>query len=486
MRPLERLRRSLRARILLPTALLFALTLLTLGVAATSLHRIQLRQSQYERAESVAEMLASGWEAMMLHSGPAEAQDFLGLMVGHRPDIQSISVIRPGGDVRFSSSWNLLQTRPWDRVEQFDELTIVDSVGAEQYAVVRPIRNRPECARCHGGESKTNGWLDVRFSTKPFAEAERALTQTLALAGIPGLLLLIAIAWWLIDREALRPLERVMLAMRKAEEGHMEKADEGRVDEIGEVARGFDSAMAALRQAQTEVEALYREHMIRADRFSAIGELALFLAHEIRNPLTGLSSALELMSQDLAQTPSAAIVDEMQRQVKNLHQTMESVLSYARPPKVRLRSVDVAGCVEDVLRLLSRRRSGRNDPVLRMELAPRVFAIADASLLEQVLLNLCLNAVQAMPNGGTLTVRSSVSGERVLIEVQDSGPGIPLELREAVFRPFFTTKHDGSGLGLAISSRIIAEHGGGLDLRCPETGGSVFTVTLQAAEEAHS
>jgi hypothetical protein len=118
------------------------------------------------------------------------------------------------------------------------------------------------------------------------------------------------------------------------------------------------------------------------------------------------------------------------------------------------------------------------------ELAPGLPAVlADPSQLEQVFLNICLNACQAMlaQGGGTLTVRSRPGEGNVVVEIADTGPGIPADLRAQIFKPFFTTKREGNGLGLAISARIVAEHGGHIGYRCPPEGGTVFTVTLQEA-----
>jgi signal transduction histidine kinase len=107
--------------------------------------------------------------------------------------------------------------------------------------------------------------------------------------------------------------------------------------------------------------------------------------------------------------------------------------------------------------------------------------LADPSQLEQVFLNICLNGCQAMGGSGRLVVRASAADGRVAVEIADSGPGIPAEVRPHVFKPFFTTKREGNGLGLAISARIVAEHGGHIGYRCPPEGGTVFTITLQQA-----
>jgi len=112
--------------------------------------------------------------------------------------------------------------------------------------------------------------------------------------------------------------------------------------------------------------------------------------------------------------------------------------------------------------------------------------LADPFQLEQVFLNICLNACQAMDQAGTLTVRSRPGEGTVVVEIEDTGPGIPADVRAQIFKPFFTTKRQGNGLGLAISARIIAEHGGHIGYRCPPEGGTTFTVTLKQARSTRA
>jgi C4-dicarboxylate-specific signal transduction histidine kinase len=170
----------------------------------------------------------------------------------------------------------------------------------------------------------------------------------------------------------------------------------------------------------------------------------------------------------------------MRHQVGRLANTMESLLSFARPPKAKLRSTDVNTSLEKVLFLV--RQQSRNAALeIEAELDPGVPAVlADPSQLEQVFLNICLNACQAMDGKqGKLAVRSRLSDGQVSVDVEDTGPGIPETVRPNLFKPFFTTKREGNGLGLAISARIVAEHGGHIGYRCPASGGTVFTVSLQ-------
>jgi signal transduction histidine kinase len=208
--------------------------------------------------------------------------------------------------------------------------------------------------------------------------------------------------------------------------------------------------------------------------------MATGLAHEIKNPLAGLSGALELLAEDLSGNPRQAdVVLEMRHQVTRLTNTMESLLSFARPPKARLRDTDLNSTLEKVLFLVRQQRRLAAVHV-ETELGEVPHVLADPHQLEQVFLNVCLNACQAMGGaGGRLTVRSRVGEGRVIVDVEDTGPGIPENVRPNLFKPFFTTKREGNGLGLAISARIVAEHGGNIGYRCPPGGGTIFTVTLQ-------
>ncbi len=482
-----RMDQSLRMRVLVPTAILFSGTLVAMVGSAVVFYGHDMERGQHEKAELFANMLASSIAATMLQGNPAQAGAALAAMAGHRSDIDSVSLIKPGGEVVGSTRRALVGTRPWGAaVDRFRVPTVVDTPGGDSqvYAVVRPIANGEMCSTCHGDQRAVNGWLDLRFSRAPIVTQQRHLAQTMGLSAGIALLVLLAIAYGLLSREAVAPLQRLVGLMRRAEAGDLTvRADEGRADELGVAARGFDRMLEALRRSQGELEVFYRERMIRADRFAAVGELATGLAHEIKNPLAGLSGALEVLAEDLSRSPrEAEVVGEMRHQVERLTKTMQSLLDFARPPKPQFRAADVNETLDKVLFLIRRqRRTSSVEVRAEMDRAlPPV--LGDASQLEQVFLNICLNACQAMgQGGGTLTVRSFQQEGRVAVEVADTGPGIALEARPNIFKPFFTTKTEGNGLGLAISARIVAEHGGHIGWRCPPGGGTVFAVTLDQA-----
>ena len=476
----KKMNASLRARVFLPSALLFTLTLGLMVVATVEMLGRDLEVSAERRAELFIHVAADGLTAAMIHSGADALPQILSVVNEHRQEIISVSLLRPDGTVVSSSNPNLVEGRPWPRLPS-GEKTVVVPVDSTQYAVLRPVENRESCVRCHGAVSQINGWLDARFSREPVRAAKRLLASELAMAAVPALVILLASAYWLLGREVVNPLQRLVRAMRLAGEGNTSiVADEGRPDELGVAARGFDATFAALRRSTHELEQVYSERLVRADRFAAVGEMATGLAHEIKNPLAGLSGALELLAEDLAGTGSKAeVVAEMQHQVQRLTRTMEGLLNFARPPRANMRRMELTPVIETVLFLVGQQR---NDvPVaIQFEPDPSLPPLhGDPGQIEQVLLNICLNAVQAMNGkGGTLTVKSFVRDAFVVVEISDTGPGIPLEIRPHIFTPFYTTRREGNGLGLATSARIVAGHCGQLEFACPPEGGTLFSLSL--------
>ena len=485
----RRLQSSLRARILIPTGVLFAVVLAVMALGAVQIHESDAARHQREKAELFGQVVANGLSSLMLDRRPlrSELNDFLTVVASHRAEIHSISLLRPSGTIAHSSRASLLGTVMHDGPPLTDTpVAFAATTGAEQYTVRRPILNQPSCRSCHAPKQPVIGWLEVRFDRNAIAAEKSRLAGTLTGAAVPALFLLIGVTAYLLRREVIRPLHGLVAAMKRVRAGELTAtADSGRPDELGVAARGFDTTVRALREAQVEVESFYRERMLQADRFATVGEMATGLAHEIKNPLAGLSGALELLVEDLRGTAEQReVVLEMQHQVARLTAIMQSLLDFARPPQALLRPVDLNGTLENVLFLVQQQR--RSAPIeIRAELAAGLpFTLADPAQLEQVFLNLCLNAMQAIPGGGRLTVRSRATATGVSVEVEDNGPGIAPEIRATVFRPFFTTKRNGSGLGLAISARIVAEHGGHIDFQCPERGGTVFFVHLRAAVAA--
>jgi PAS domain S-box-containing protein len=249
------------------------------------------------------------------------------------------------------------------------------------------------------------------------------------------------------------------------------------------------SRLLVILTDQSEQQAIEDQTENLAQR-ALLGEVTAIFAHEVRNPINNISTGVQLVASRLGnQHPLYDSLDRVRKECLRLDQLMSDVLFFARPLELRMEPLDL---VDMIRHLLSRwkprlKQAGvqchtsfdSNTPVVR----------ADPRTLEQVVVNLITNALQAMPDGGTLSVSLAPSrdaqGEVAELKIADTGPGIPEDVATRIFDPFFTTKKDGTGLGLAISRRILMAHKGGIQVESYPDAGTVFTIRVPAVQESN-
>jgi signal transduction histidine kinase len=216
----------------------------------------------------------------------------------------------------------------------------------------------------------------------------------------------------------------------------------------------------------------------RADRLSALGELSAGMAHEIRNPLGSIKGTAEILRDGVApDDPRLEFADILIKEVDRLNKVLEDFLRFARPEPVEHGRFSPNRAIEEVLEL-TRQQALSNRVEVEVDLAEEIEIPGRGEQVQQALLNLVLNALQVMPDGGQLKVSSTLHGNEVRIRVSDSGPGIAMEDRDRIFNPFVTTRDSGTGLGLAITQRIIQSHEGHINLESTPGHGSSFTLCL--------
>jgi len=306
--------------------------------------------------------------------------------------------------------------------------------------------------------------------------AHRALEYSLGLAMLVICGLVLLVVWVVVQR----PLAQLMSAVRRIEQGDLEVHCQAPVaDEFGRFAGGVNAMLASLRAKNRELRVLHETRLAQADRLATMGQLASGLAHEIKTPLHGINSALTVIrSRTTAETN--AIIGEVQAQVMRVVRTVTEMLTYARPQAFRSELCDVRQVVSRALALLNADIQARGIRLLQ-EVAPDLpQTMVDQEKLQQVYVNLILNAMQAVGQGGL--VRVSLSWDRhsnlLVSYVSDDGPGISPEAAKHVFEPFFTTKKGGHGLGLATSRVLVERNGGTLRLLTSTGKGACFEILL--------
>ncbi len=239
------------------------------------------------------------------------------------------------------------------------------------------------------------------------------------------------------------------------------------------------------RRRERELRAVYRElensfeQLKRAERLSAVGQLSAGLAHEIRNPLASIEGAAEILGQPgLSPQRHEEFLGIIRKECRRVNRLLTELLDFARLRPPERRTVAVEPLLDKVANLVAR-SAEKNSIRIRQAVAPGLpTLVGDPEQLTQVLLNLALNAIQAMPDGGEIVLSARREGNGILMEVRDQGVGVPEEDWERIFDPFFTTKSDGTGLGLSIAHQIVAQHGGAIRAARNPDRGMTFSVWL--------
>lgn len=238
--------------------------------------------------------------------------------------------------------------------------------------------------------------------------------------------------------------------------------------------RKFTGVLHDLTQ-RVHLEAQLREQSALA----RLGEMAAVIAHEIKNPLAGIRGAVQVIGGRLpADNTDAPMMKEIVKRIDSLDAMMKDLLLFARPPKPKLLPTDIVPLVRVTADLLKSDQTARHVQIEVSGSAPPVSA--DGEMLKMVIHNLLINGAHAMQGRGTIRIGVDAFGSGCRISISDDGPGIPEEIRDQIFTPFFTTKNRGSGLGLPTAKRFIEAHHGQISVHCPASGGTTVTLQLPA------
>lgn len=258
-------------------------------------------------------------------------------------------------------------------------------------------------------------------------------------------------------------------------------------DEVEILRNRIHGLIEDVGQTKTELQKS-RERLLQSEKMAVLGKLAADMAHSIRNPMTSIKMRLFSLQRNIELSPTQKEdLDVVSEEMRRLDNIVRNFLEFSRPPRLKMHKLNVSEILDMSLQLLQHRFEQYDVRIERHQHDCIPEVEADPELLKEVLVNLMVNALEAMKDGGTLKISEEEAvaeeiGRAVLIRLKDTGPGIPDSIRNKVWEPFFSTKEDGTGLGLPTAVRIIEEHGGRLNLRSREGLGATFTVTLPIKE----
>lgn len=323
-----------------------------------------------------------------------------------------------------------------------------------------------------------NGLLLFLMATVSLRDPERH--QVLIVAGTGAVAIcaavMIALAYFIQ-----RPMVELQDKIARVGEGDLEVSVNfaRRNDEIGDLGRNFNHMVQQLRESREEIERLHQTQMSRAEHLATLGELATGLAHEIRNPLAGIAGVIEIVGRDLPVTsPARTVIKDVRLEIAQINRILTDLLQTARPHPPAVRPTDLNTTVEHAV-MLARQQVLSKPIKIELEKDPNLPNVEhDSDQMRQVVLNLLLNAVQAIDGAGTVRVVIASKKDQALVSVSDSGRGISPEHLPFIFRPFYTTKGNGTGLGLSLARRIVEDHRGRIEVESEVSRGTEFLVTL--------
>lgn len=497
-----------------------------LGFATIRLHRHNLESATLSAAERVSDLIKRSTSYYMLRNDRDGLYHMMATIAGE-PGVVRVRVFDQQGKISYSTDPSEVnhnvdkgaeacyachaQSQPLTRLNRPDRFRIFKPNGHRVLGVITPIENQPRCsnAACHAHPASQQilGVLDTNLS---LAAADASLAQgtrrLLAYTGFAVLLIafLSGVFVWQVVHKPVKRLTAGTQKLRAGERGHQIEVSSN--DELGELAASFNGMSLQLRKDEEEITAWARtledrveektrelsrahDHVLQVEKMASVGKLAAVVAHEINNPLSSILTYAKLLRKWMERPESIGekreeaeqCLDLIAAESRRCGDLVKNLLTFSRTQPINLQPTDIGTVVNRCYRLVQHQLELSNIQ-WQAEIAPGLpQVICDSAQMEQVLLALIMNAIDAMPRGGNVWVSASVArGGELELQVRDDGSGIAPEILPQIFEPFLTTKERGHsvGLGLAISHSIVERHGGTIEARSEVGRGTTFVVRL--------
>ncbi|HEV2112903.1 MAG TPA: ATP-binding protein [Terriglobales bacterium] len=502
-----------------------------LGYLNIQLHRKHLEAATLSAAERVSDLIKRSTNYEMLHNN-REGLYHVMKTIAEEPGVAKVRIFDREGRITYSTDASEVnhvvdkteeacfhchaQSQPLAHLNRPDRFRIYRNASGERVlGVINPIENQASCsnADCHAhpAAQRILGVLDTDMS---LAKADAQLaesTRRMVIYTIFALVLIAALSWlfvWRVVGVPIKTLEAGTERLSKGELGYQIYV--GSRDEVGDLACSFNTMSVQLRDANAQIVAWTKtledrvarksqelqrahDHALRFEKMASIGKMAAVVAHEINNPLSGILTYAKLLRKWVERgeaatekrAETAQCLELIAAESRRCGDLVKNLLTFSRTSAVNIQPSDLNAVIERALRLVQHQLELANIH-LQLDLSASLpLALCDAPQIEQVMLALIQNAIDAMPKGGNLWLATRTSGAKteIEIEVRDDGMGIPPEILPQIFEPFLTTKESGHGvgLGLAISRSIMEQHNGRIAVHSEVGKGTRFNLSLPVA-----
>lgn len=527
-----RVTRSLSAKLIILLVVAMVGIFGLLGYLNIRLHRRHLEAATLVSAERVSDVIKRSTSYYMLRND-REGLHHIMSAIASEPGMVRIRVINQEGRISFSTDPRETNTsvdkraeacygchaqaQPLARLNRPDRFRIYRLASGERVlGIINPIENSPACsnASCHAHPAGQQilGVLDTNLSLAQAdanlaGDSRHMLAYTILavflISGLSGIFV------WQVVHGPLKVLKSGTERLASGDLGFQIEVQS--YDELGELAASFNTMSRELREARQEITDWARqlearveqktgelkranEQMLQAEKLASTGKLAAIVAHEINNPLAGILTYAKLLKKWLGEADGAkqeqikSSLDLIESESRRCGEIVRNLLVFARAAPMNLQPADLNAVVERCARLV-RHQLGIAGIQAQLDLDRTLPPVhCDAAHIEQALLALVMNAMEAMPHGGKLRLasRHAPQAEEVTLQVQDDGAGISPDVLPNLFEPFFTTRERGHGLGLglAITRSIIERHGGRIEVASQPGRGTVFAITLPVRAQA--
>jgi two-component system NtrC family sensor kinase len=523
--------RSISAKLMFMLVGAMLIIFAVLGYLNIRVHRHDLEGAALLSAERVSDVIKRSTTYYMLRNDREGLYHFM-QTIADEPGMVKVRIVDKEGQISYSTDNTEVshvvdksaeacyachaQSQPLTRLNRPDRFRIYRNGGGQRVlGIITPIENQPSCsnAECHAHPASQQilGVLDTNLSLAK-ADAQLASgTRAMLAYTFLALLIVAVLSWLFVWRVVGEPIHALKDGTERLAEGDLGyQLDIRSNNEVGDLARSFNGMSLQLRSANEEIVAWAKtledrvgdktrelkrahDHVLHVEKMASIGKMAAVVAHEINNPLSGILTYAKLLrkwlgrgeTQGEKREEALQCLDLIAGESRRCGDLVKNLLTFSRSAPINLQSSDLNAIVDRSLRLV-RHQLEMNGVQLQLDLAGDLPLVqCDQAQIEQVLLALVMNAIDAMPRGGNLwlTTRPADKTEEVEIQVRDDGSGIPPDILPNIFEPFLTTKESGHGvgLGLAISHSIIERHGGRIEVQSQYGKGTEFLIHLPLA-----